>query len=268
MNALSSAIRHWPVAVFSGLTVLLSFGACLLPLPREVVPLVMVCLPAVVASVLAASREGRVGLGALWASLSIRRIHLSWLLVALVLGFGLRLLMALAAVAFGLIPALQVRAGLPAGFVALAVILLLSATLEGVGWRGYALSRLLAQHNGLIAGLLVGLPWGIVHLALLLPGMPYEGVSALAMLLQITSLSVLMAWLYVASGRSVALTVLFHAAQSFFVILNDGLGPTEQAWLMAGVYGLAGVVLAVLPGSALRRDAIPPLPQSAPAPRG
>jgi hypothetical protein len=57
----------------------------------------------------------------------------------------------------------------------------------------------------------------------------------------------------VQSGGNVLLTSLFHAAQSFFVIVNEGLPLVEQAWLMAGVYLVFAAVVAVAAGPGLAR---------------
>jgi membrane protease YdiL (CAAX protease family) len=39
---------------------------------------------------------------------------------------------------------------------------------EEFGWRGFALSRLQARHNGLVSSLIIGLVWGIWHIPLFL----------------------------------------------------------------------------------------------------
>jgi membrane protease YdiL (CAAX protease family) len=241
------------VAIFAILTVLLSFGAYLLPVPREVAPFFIAAAPAVVASALVAATEGWAGLGGLWAVLSPRSIRLKWLLVALALGAGLRLAIGLAALALGLIPRLQWRDGPPALFGLLALIFIFAATMEAVGWRGYALPRLLERRSALAAGLLLGVPWGVLHLALHLPGMEGFGMPPLATLLQLTCLSVVLAWLYVRGGRSVPLAVLLHATWNFFTAANAGIPLAELNWLMAGVLGLAVLALAVWPGSRLRQ---------------
>lgn len=42
---------------------------------------------------------------------------------------------------------------------------------EEIGWRGYALPKLLAQRSALVSSLVIGILWGMVHLALHLPGL-------------------------------------------------------------------------------------------------
>jgi hypothetical protein len=59
-------------------------------------------------------------------------------------------------------------------------------------------------------------------------------------------LSVLATWLYIGSGGNLLLTSLFHAAQSFFVIVNEGIPLEQQAWLMASVYVVAALIIAIV----------------------
>jgi membrane protease YdiL (CAAX protease family) len=253
VKARLSITRSQSVTVFATLTVLLSFGAYLLPAPREAVPFLMVCLPATLAWLLVAATEGQAGLRALWAGLSLRRIRLKWLIVALALGVGLRLAISLAALALGLIPRLQWRDGPPELFGLLAVIFVFAATMEEVGWRGFVLPRLLQRHSGLAAGLLLGVPWGVLHLALHLPGMEGFGMPPLVTVLQLTGLSVVLTWLYLRGGQSLMLVTLLHATWNFFTAVNAGIPLLQLNWLMAGVLGLAALTLAVWPGSGLRR---------------
>jgi membrane protease YdiL (CAAX protease family) len=197
---------------------------------------------------LTAITGGKAGVYALLGKLGQWRISLKWLTIALLLAFVLRLSISIVAVLLGLIPVIQVRPGSPVQFAILAVILVIAAIPEELGWRGYALPKLLTHHTALFASLVIGVLWGALHLALQLPGMMNEGVSPLATVLAIASGSLLFTWLYVNSDGSVVLTTLFHTAQSFFVIVNEGITLAQQAWLMAGVYLALALVIAILTG--------------------
>ncbi|HEY3060356.1 MAG TPA: type II CAAX endopeptidase family protein [Chloroflexota bacterium] len=84
---------------------------------------------------------------------------------------------------------------------------------EEPGWRGYLLP-LLERHVGLLrASLVVGVIWAAWHLPLFLVQNTIQyATPALTYLAWVAGLSVLFAWVYAQSGRSVLLTVLLHAA--------------------------------------------------------
>jgi hypothetical protein len=48
-----------------------------------------------------------------------------------------------------------------------------------------------------------------------------DGVPGLSVVLEVLGLSILGTWLYIRTNGNLLLTSLFHAAQSFFVIVND-----------------------------------------------
>lgn len=84
---------------------------------------------------------------------------------------------------------------------------------EEIGWRGYALPRLAVQIGLGPASVLLGVIWACWHLPLfLIPGADTSGQSFPLYLLQVTALSVAMAWLYWRTGGSLLLVMLLHAA--------------------------------------------------------
>jgi membrane protease YdiL (CAAX protease family) len=259
-------LRQQAVTVYCILTVGLSFATYLLPLPREALAFVIVAIPTLVALGLAVLTEGARGVGGLLRQLGRWRVGLRWYAVAIGLGLALRLGMSLLGLALGLLPRLQVRPLSPAEFVLLALVPLLPAFLEEFGWRGYALPRLLERFPPMGAGLALAVPWAVIHLALHLPGMLYDGLPPVATLLQLLGLGVILAWLY-AQTRSVPLVALLHLSQTFFGVVNHGLGAVEQSWLMAAVYVGAAIALTLLAGPAFRRRgaATPVLPAAADA---
>lgn len=252
-NMLTSLIKQHALAIFCVLAIALTFAATLLPLPGEAVAVVMVFIPALLAISLTALSEGRKGVRSLVGKLGQWHISLKWVAMALGVALVIRLTMSLIALGLGMISTIQLRPGGPAQYITLAVIFFVFAIPEELGWRGYALPKLLERYTPLAAGLIVGVLWGSLHLALLLPGMMNEGASPLATLLGLVGGSVLVTWLYVNSDGSIVLTTLFHAAQSFFVIVNEGLTGTQQAWLMAGVYLAAALIVVLATGSRLTR---------------
>ncbi|MCC6189755.1 MAG: CPBP family intramembrane metalloprotease [Anaerolineales bacterium] len=246
--------RDRAVAIFCALAVVLSFAAYLLPLPREALAFVLVAIPTLLALALAALTEGPAGVARLLRQLGRWRVGLRWYAVAIGLGLALRLAMSLLGLALGLLPRLQLRPLSPVEFVLLALVPLLPAFLEELAWRGYALPRLLERWSPLAAGLALAVPWAAIHLALHMPGMLYAGLPPLATLLQLLGLGVILAWLY-ARTRSVPLAALLHLSQTFFGVVNHGLGSVEQSWLMAAVYVAAAIAITLMAGPRFARRA-------------
>src|SRR5512134_674425 len=253
MRTLTLLIKRHVLVIFCTLTISLTFAATLLPLPGEVIPVVMVFIPALMAIALTALSDGMAGVRSLLAKLLQWRISIKWVVIALALAFIIRLAVSLIAIGLGLISTIQLRPGGAAQYVILAVIFFVFAIPEELGWRGYALPKLLAQYSPLVAGLTIGVLWGSLHLALLLPGMMNEGAPPLPTVLALVGGSVLFTWLYVNSGGSIVLTTLFHAAQSFFVTLNEGIELEQQVWLMTAVYLVLAFVVIIVAGSSFRR---------------
>jgi len=256
MNTLILLIKQHALAIFCALTIALTFAATLLPLPGEAVAVVMVFIPALMAISLTALSEGRAGVRSLLGKLTQWRISLKWVVIALAVAFVIRLMMSLIALALGMIPAIQLRPGGPASFVILAVVFFVFAIPEELGWRGYILPKLLERRSPLAAGLIVGVLWGSLHLALHLRGMMNEGAPPLPTMLQLIGLSVLMTWLYMQSGGNILLTSLFHGAQSFFLIVNEGIPPMQLTWLMAAVYLALAFIVVIVAGSGLTRKPV------------
>jgi membrane protease YdiL (CAAX protease family) len=262
MKTLISRIKHHSLVIFCMLTIALTFAATLLPLAGEGIAVVVVFIPALVAISLTALSDGTSGVRSLLVKLAHWRISLKWVVIALTLALVVRLTISLLALGLGMISAIRLRPGGPASYILLAMIFFVFAIPEELGWRGYALPKLLERRSPLAAGLIVGLLWGSLHLALVLPGMMNEGAQPLPTLLGLVGGSVLFTWLFVNSNGNILLTTLFHTAQSFFVILNQGITIEQQAWLMAGVYVLAALLLVIVAGPSLRRKPIAGISQA------
>jgi membrane protease YdiL (CAAX protease family) len=231
--------------IFSVSTIALTFAAAFLPVLHEAAPFVMVFIPAVTALLITAWSEGRTGVRSVLGKLVQWRIPLKWVVIGLALAFLMRLTISFIALGSGPISTIQLRPGGPASYVLLAVVFFVFAIPEELGWRGYALPKLLQRFSPLAASLIAGVLWGLLHLALHLPGMMSAGLPAVPTLLQLISLSVLITWLYIHTGGNILLTSLFHGAQSFFIIVNYGIPPVPLTWLMAGVYLAFALVIVI-----------------------
>src|SRR5262245_60151738 len=153
--------------------------------------------------------DGRSGLHELFSRIGRWRVRPQWYLAALLIppALILAVLLALrtlvsAAFAPHLFP-IGITFGLVAGL------------LEEIGWTGYALPKLRAQHSTLTASLILGVLWGLWHL----PVVDYLGAASphgaywlpffLAFVAILMPIRVLIAWVYSNTG-SVLLTQLMH----------------------------------------------------------
>jgi uncharacterized protein len=140
------------------------------------------------------------------------------------------------------------------------LMVLIFAVTEEVGWRGFALPRLLQHHNPLVAALTLGVPWGLIHAGLTLPGLNAEGNSPVIYTLLIIHLSILLTWIFINTGKRLGSVILLHAAQSFFAFLHGNVPIQHQLWLMCLSYGAIALALVLLSGTSL---CVTPAPQPA-----
>ena len=87
---------------------------------------------------------------------------------------------------------------------------------EELGWRGFALPRLLERLSPVWASLGLGTIWFVWHLpAFFVAGTPQDALSLPAFGVSALSLSVLATWLFQNSGGSVLPSLLMHLTANF-----------------------------------------------------
>lgn len=90
---------------------------------------------------------------------------------------------------------------------------------EELGWRGFALPRLLSRHAPLVASLVLGLLWATWHLPLLwTPGRALYGQPFWLLLLDLLAKAVIFTWVFLRTQGSVLVAVLFHATANVFSV--------------------------------------------------
>jgi len=242
-----SFVREYGALPFMGLTLALSFAAYLLPLPIDdkplLFPVVIVFIPALVAAGLAAF-EGDGAWAKLWRTLRPGRWR--WLAIAALIGVAMQAAITLAALALGTITTVTIDTS-PL-ILALAPATLIFALGEEIGWRGYAVRKLLdGGHSPLFATLLTGVPWALVHLSLFLPNMMFVGRPMVAQVASIVAFAFLHTWAFARSGKSVLAPTLLHGLfNACGALFNSGLEPIQATHLGAGVLLVAGAIVFVV----------------------
>ena len=221
--------------------------------------------PAICALGLTARSEGRRGVERLFAQIGKWRVRVGWYLFAAGYIAALKLTVAVMHRAmtggwprFGETP-------WPLVLIALFFSTPVQAG-EELGWRAYALPRLASRLGLGPASLLLGLIWAAWHLPLFFsPETDTYGQSFPLYLLQVTALSVAMAWLYWRTGRSLLLVMLMHAAVNNTKDIVPsavpgasnpfGLSTSLVAWLTVGLLWIAAVYFFVdMRGTSKRGD--------------
>jgi membrane protease YdiL (CAAX protease family) len=115
---------------------------------------------------------------------------------------------------------------------------------EELGWRGFALSRLLSGRSALSASVILGLVWGLWHLpAFFIPGLPQNQLSIPAFLLGNVALSVLMTWVYQNTQGSILFAVLIHWLANLCL-------PLAPLPVVSGALALAALIVVAVHGPA------------------
>ncbi len=117
----------------------------------------------------------------------------------------------------------------PSTLLILAKLTLIYTFCEEIGWRGYALVRLSKYVSPLFSTLLVGFMWGIWLIPLTyLYNSSFTLFTFFLFTLHIFSLSIIFAWLYFKTGKSLLLVGLLHGSMNtlgmFFPLLLSPVG--------------------------------------------
>jgi membrane protease YdiL (CAAX protease family) len=253
-------MERFSLPAFLILTPLLSLAipAFLSP-PSEVVPLILIFIPAILASLLTAITEGGKGVGVLWKKLIPWRIDLKWYLIAFGLALGSRFAISVLAILFGWTSTFQLYDWIPLQYVIIGVFTASGALMEELGWRGYVLPKMLARQSALSSALIIGIPWGILHLGLTFPGQMNAGTSWVSTILFLSGMSVILTWLFVQTKSGIVAGIVFHAAQNFFVFLNGGTiaaGIFWESWLLTIVTLVMAFTLIAMYGPTLQRASV------------
>jgi membrane protease YdiL (CAAX protease family) len=233
----ASIARRWPITTFFLLTLAVSWPFGLLP-PG----------PSLAAIAAAALIDGRGTVGALLRRATIWRVGVGWYVVALL---GPALLFAVA-VGFNVVtgarlgPTDQLIDWSELGRLFLVqVVGVFAGAWEELGWRGFALPRLLKRYSPLWASLGVGGLWAAWHIPLFMSGdVPWADAAFLVMA------SVLFTAVFVRTKQSVLIAFLMHASLNatggIAIPLFEAGGRLQMYWSMTAVTGVVAIALVAL----------------------
>ncbi|MES1227031.1 MAG: CPBP family intramembrane glutamic endopeptidase, partial [Armatimonadota bacterium] len=111
---------------------------------------------------------------------------------------------------------------------------------EEIGWRGYLLPVLMIAAGSIGGTLILGVIWALWHLPMFfVNGSQQKGHSFFKYAVEVVAWSLLLSMVYLCSGGSILLCMLFHGA---LTVASHTMTPTAKA----SQYGL--VLLTVLAG--------------------
>ncbi len=266
MNRIASITKRHPLDTFFGLTFALTWAAMVTWLRGggEDIPW-FTFGPMLTALIVTALVGGKDGLKALLRRQVQWRVSIGWYAVAIGLPIALELVTVALNVAMGAhAPTWDVMRPWPTILGMTALYMVFSGPLgEELGWRGFALPRLLERfaahpYGALIASLILGVIHAAWHLPMFLVG-EMDVPSILGTIIG----AVLVTWLVQHTQGSVLLTVLFHAANQnsgrFLSPLFAGADVIQQHWLKLVVWAIAAIVIVIVAGPArlARQSAVP-----------
>ncbi|HEY2515222.1 MAG TPA: type II CAAX endopeptidase family protein [Polyangiaceae bacterium] len=174
----------------------------------------------------------------LFRKLQISRVGARWYLAALLLPGGIFVLAAATWNALGHAEPLFYLPDRPE-FVAAAIVFPFG---EEVGWRGFALPRLLERHGPLKASVILGLFWTVWHVPMLtLQGVPLPLYAVLVPFF--VGGSVLFTWIYRHTRGSLLLAVLTHVGAHLNNPAHALPGRATPVVIHAASYGLLAALL-------------------------
>jgi uncharacterized protein len=235
----SQSIRQYPVTIFIILTLGLSFLTFLLPVPQEsafmMIAMVLVMIPTIVAFFLVGLMDGRQGLRAFLREIFNRRAAPKWFVIALALGFVIHFSASVLSLITGISPAIEFGE-----FNAMVLMVFPLALLEEIGWRGFALRRLLKRYSPITATLILGIPWALLHFSLFFYFVPE--VSPIAEMLLVVAFALSLTWIYIRAGYSVLAATVLHGSINAFAIASAAIPPAEVLWyVLASASIVAGL---------------------------
>ncbi len=163
--------------------------------------------PSLISLALTAIYGGRSGLAALFRRLNPLAFNPIWYLVAfLVLPVATAMWMLVAGAPFSFPAASAVP-----GILGLGLLLDPGPLGEELGWRGYALPRLLDRWSPATSALVLGVVWGVWHLPVfVIPGFPQSQFNFWWFVVGTITLTILMTWCHLHTKGNILPAIIIH----------------------------------------------------------
>lgn len=217
MSFLKRNMERAPLVIFYLLTLLISWSCWLLGsgIDSQVFLILGSFGPAIAAMIIAASTGGKKEMRKILKRFGIWRVGLRWYLFSLLITIpviGGALLLRGGANGIE-----AVNTGIPFQMIPIvfAYVFFFSVIGEEIGWRGFALPRLLKRFGEIRTSLVLGLAWGFWHLPLfILPGNFHQWIPFSWFMVQSIGLTWLITYLYRKTEGSLLIISLFHTASN------------------------------------------------------
>ncbi|HJQ14508.1 MAG TPA: type II CAAX endopeptidase family protein [Anaerolineales bacterium] len=196
--------------------------------------------PALAAIIVASLAYGWQGLRELFGRLFRWRVGIQWYLIALFLPALITLLaITLNNLTGGATPDFS-AAGFPFGpaetplwqkilILFLVFVLGFDGLGEELGWRGFALPKLLERYSALVSSLILGTLWAVWHFPYALSeGSFLSDVPLPWFFINLLAVSIIYTWIFINTNGSLFLALLFHAAGNVTSNLLPILPPAAQ----------------------------------------
>lgn len=252
---LAERIRASPLAAFFLLAYAITWPLAALTAVHLGFGLLGLFGPAAAAIIVSRASQGPAGVSTLFAKIRTWRVAPVWYAIVFLLPLAVSGVVALIALALGRATSVHLTPLSPIGLVLFVLVLG-----EELGWRGFALPRMIERFGVGRASLLLGVLWGFWHLpTFFLEGAPQAEVPILAYVAFTTALAGAFTWIWVHTRGSVLLATLFHGAVNLIGFTATGLPPGDRMWLTAGVWAVAAILLLAL-GQERRTPVPSPMP--------
>jgi membrane protease YdiL (CAAX protease family) len=264
-------LKRYPAAFFF----ILAYGMTWMTLVFRSTPLsqlvygIAAFSPAISAIIMTIANEGKAGFRKLTSRLFLWRVRIKWYLIALLAPIALEFL---GIFTHGLLgdttPALRfedwirmVPAQLPGLFLFLLMLMILASG-EELGWRGYAMPQLQARFGSIGASLILGSLWGLWHLPMfLIPGTAQYGLPVIGYVLATIGYTFIYTCIYNGTKGSILLAILYHAASNLILIYGNAISPKIISNLYLTLPALAILIVIVIlvsgPKALVGRQSLP-----------